>query len=78
MRGGCVCHSWAFAKSFTTERPSGELGLTTTLSGPREPVRASLLFGGPRRQTQFSVLSPTTRPKCLALFVTNVAPNDRA
>jgi hypothetical protein len=31
-----------------------------------------------RRHTQFSVLSPTTRPKCFALFVTNINPNDRA
>ena len=43
-----------------------------------KPVRSGLLFGSPRRQTQFSVLSPGTRSKCWVLFVTNVNPNDRA
>jgi len=31
-----------------------------------------------RRHTQFSVLRPATRPKCFALFVTNMIPNDSA
>ena len=40
--------------------------------------RAAKKYASPHVQTQFSVLSPTTRPKCWVLFVTNVNPNERA
>src|SRR5712691_9863014 len=45
---------------------------------PAEPGRSSLLFGGPRNQSQFSVASPATRAKCRVLFVMNVSRKDRA
>ena len=45
---------------------------------PAQPVRSSLLFGGPWNQTQFSVASPGTRLKCRVLLVTNVSRNDNA
>jgi hypothetical protein len=57
---------------------SGVLPGATNPERPGKPDRSSLLFGGPWDQTPFSVLSPATRAKCLALFVTKVSPNDRA
>jgi len=57
-----------------------ELALQSNDQGerPAQPVRSSLLLGGPRDQTQFSVASPGTRAKCRVLFVTNVSRSDNA
>ena len=40
--------------------------------------RVQRVFGGPRAQTQFAVLSPTTLWKCLVLMVTKVRLSDNA